>query len=179
MTSRAVWFLDKTSYHLDKYVFWAFGAALTLYSLVGAGWSWRLLVMPVLVFGGIWTWSFIEYSAHRWLFHGPMSNQHMLHHQYPESYVGVPNWLSIGIFILFFALLSLVIDTIFAAGLSVGIILGYLWYLKVHDRFHHSVGIFERPLVYLYGHHNRHHRSIMTNFGVSTRFWDNVFKTMG
>lgn len=137
--------------------------------------AWLFAALPLGVLG----WSFMEYALHRWLFHWGYRKQHFIHHDRPAAYVGVSSIGTLPLFAaLHFALLPL---GSIGQGLWVGFLAGYLIYIGVHDRFHHSV-IRKGDLLWPAFHrHQRHHhepRSHDRNFGVTSKLWDVVFGTL-
>jgi sterol desaturase/sphingolipid hydroxylase (fatty acid hydroxylase superfamily) len=105
---------------------------------------------------------------------------HGLHHASPLALIGTPTWMSVSI--LIFAVLIpawLSLGFTVADGLTVGVMLGYLWYGTVHHVIHHRAGDSSPYFNDLRAWHLRHHYSPKDgNFGVTTRFWDRVFGTV-
>ncbi|MGH7175147.1 MAG: sterol desaturase family protein, partial [Minisyncoccia bacterium] len=62
-------------------------------------------------------------------------------------------------------------------GLLVGLVMGYLFYIVVHDRIHHGNIREGSLLATLDANHEYHHRRFKANFGVTSPFWDHVFGT--
>lgn len=130
---------------------------------------------------GIATWTLAEYIFHRFVLHDfPFFGRlHDAHHADPTGYVGTPTWLSAAA-ILFGILLPLWWGTNFdlASGLTTGFMAGYLWYVGIHHAVHHWQ---IRQGTYLFcakRRHALHHFARQScNFGVSSGFWDRVFRT--
>src|SRR6266849_4802222 len=108
------------------------------------------VALPCVAIGAV-AWTIAEYAAHRWLYHARMPLWrvgHQMHHESPELLIGLP-W--------------------------------FLAAFTVHGVLHHSHHHWGRRAVWcrsLRVHHRIHHRLPSTNFGVTTRFWDDIFGTM-
>lgn len=137
---------------------------------------------------GLFIWSFTEYILHRFVFHFyPKSNWgkrihfifHGVHHDYPNDAkrLVLPPSASIPLALAFFFLFNeiLPVNTVYAFFL--GFISGYLVYDMAHYALHHAS--FKSPILKkLKQHHMLHHYSDSTRgFGVSSDFWDNVFRS--
>jgi sterol desaturase/sphingolipid hydroxylase (fatty acid hydroxylase superfamily) len=65
-----------------------------------------------------------------------------------------------------------------AAGFTAGMMLGYVWYVTAHYGIHHWT---IKPAGYLgrlkRRHALHHHFDDLGNFGVTSGFWDHVFRT--
>ena len=153
--------------------------------------SWLESVSETALFGrlewltslvvGVGLWTLVEYGVHRWLYHGVpfLIPLHDAHHDEPSAYIGAPPL--VGIVLIFFVIYfpaNSVSPTI-ASGLTSGMLLGYMGYQLVHHATH-----FWKPATgsYLYRarlHHSGHHyHQPIGNFGVTTAFWDKVFRTL-
>lgn len=141
-----------------------------------------------LVFLGLFTWTFIEYSLHRFLFHFPAKSKagkyfvflfHGLHHDDPNDptrlvFPPVPALLIFSLIFLFFSL--------FFQGAALylftsGFLIGYLCYDYIHFATHHfkmtsRVGKFLKKY-----HLQHHHLQAPVKYGVSSPLWDFVFGT--
>lgn len=146
-----------------------------------------LTFLAYIVFG-LFIWSFTEYVLHRFVFHFyPKSNWgkrihfifHGVHHDYPNDAkrLVMPPSASIPLALAFFFLFNAIlpVDTVFAFFL--GFITGYLAYDMGHYALHHAN--FKSPILKrLKQHHMLHHYSDSTKgFGVSSDFWDNIFRS--
>lgn len=142
----------------------------------------RLALLALLAVAGVLLWTLLEYLLHRFILHRlpVVRTLHALHHAEPVGLVGAPTMLSLplivgGVFVPAWSLLS----PGAAAGLTTGVMLGYLAYGGVHYWLHHRSTRHLPPLRRLKRHHAlHHHRDESCNFGVSTRFWDRVFGTL-
>ncbi|HEX7324249.1 MAG TPA: sterol desaturase family protein [Rhodanobacteraceae bacterium] len=128
---------------------------------------------------GLFAFSFLEYAAHRWLFHGntgPIKAGHDHHHDDPLGYDALPFFIPP----LFMCLLALLFSTALAPGyallLAGTIAAGYAAYGSSHVAMH--VHRFKSPLMRRWvGFHNIHHYHPDYNFGVTTGLWDVILGT--
>jgi sterol desaturase/sphingolipid hydroxylase (fatty acid hydroxylase superfamily) len=153
------------------------GAALALLA-AGARDSPAITVAALLA--GWLVGSLAEYAVHRFVLHGPAlaARVHARHHAAPAreqidplSYFG-PIVVAL---LAWAALHALGGGAALAGGLTAGLCLQYSWFRAVHRRMH-------RP-----GHrlasgrlahfHRGHHVDLRRNFGVTTPFWDRLFRT--
>jgi sterol desaturase/sphingolipid hydroxylase (fatty acid hydroxylase superfamily) len=172
--------------HLTRWVYYSDFVAYpaVLLALAGgafatlppAGW---LFWVPAFA-AGLLAWTLVEYIAHRvFLHHTPvLAALHEEHHRRPSAMIGTPIWISGallgGTVLALWALLG--VDL--ASGVGAGLVAGYLWYMVVHHTSHHTR---PDPASYLYRakrrHGLHHHGRRPGNFGVTTSFWDHVFRT--
>lgn len=131
----------------------------------------RFAIWPVVA--GFAVWTFAEYWIHRTLFHRVLRREHWLHHKRPGDYVAAPALLTSFLHLLVLA----VCLGLTGAGFFVGLELGYLLYIVMHDAIHHRK---HKPFGWLRRmaeHHELHHQGVEVNFGVSLHVWDKVFRT--
>lgn len=125
-------------------------------------------------------WTLVEYLLHRFVYHDmPIVKElHAMHHARPIDFVGSPLWTSLLGFSAVLLILSHFWTFQMASGATCGLIVGYIWYLVIHDAVHRwrvDGSSWIRPLRL---RHLRHHRSPTPgNFGVTTGLWDFVFAT--
>lgn len=134
-----------------------------------------------LVLAGFAAWTLLEYLVHRFVLHRYSSmgrRLHQLHHDRPNDPDAERSSLST-------PLLALPVGVLLigAAGwedgsaLFAGLLLGYLVFIAVHHAIHRwPIG----PNSWLYSaklRHLTHHRVENCNYGVTTNFWDIVFRT--
>jgi sterol desaturase/sphingolipid hydroxylase (fatty acid hydroxylase superfamily) len=137
---------------------------------------------------GLFVWSFTEYILHRFIFHFyPKSSLgkrihfifHGVHHDYPNDAkrLVMPPSASIPLALAFFFLFNAILPVNTVYAFFLGFISGYLIYDMAHYALHHAN--FKSPfLKKLKQHHMLHHYSDSTRgFGVSSDFWDNVFRS--
>jgi sterol desaturase/sphingolipid hydroxylase (fatty acid hydroxylase superfamily) len=146
------------------------------------------LASAALFLAGAAFWSLFEYFFHRFIFHfepeGAFQTRlqfvmHGVHHQYPQDKdrLVMPVTVSIPLAFLLLALFHLLMGTS-AWGFFSGFLAGYLTYDMMHYAIHHAKG-FDSPLLSkIRRHHLAHHfRDTRRGFGVSSPFWDAVFRT--
>ncbi len=150
----------------------------------------------VAIAGGLFFWSLLEYTLHRFVFHlprrGPLSTwlyltSHGVHHMYPDDpfrLVMVPS-ISGPLAVFFWAVFSnLMPDGVWQAAFA-GLVGGYLNYDYSHWATHYLKLSESGPLAPLAkivkGQRRRHMRHHFADhdlgYGVSTGFWDHVFRT--
>ncbi len=137
-------------------------------------------VGAVSVVAGFFVWTLVEYVFHRWLLHEwPwLRHLHDEHHQEPDALFGTPPLVGVIqiSFCVFFPLWF--VEPVTAAGLTAGMLAGYLAYISVHWATHHIHDPKTGYLIRARRRHMLHHyRAGQANFGVSTGFWDWVFGT--
>lgn len=154
------------------------------------------LITPALTAGqallwfgiGVISWSLFEYLLHRYLFHlvegaFPGSDRltyllHGVHHEYPNDAQRtlMPFAPKVIFSVVFFGLFYLIFGKV-GPFFSSGFLIGYYLYSMLHYAIHR----FKAPkgMKFLWTHHHLHHHLHSDKaFGVSSRFWDRVFKTM-
>lgn len=147
-----------------------------------------LLQLIYLGLVGMISWTLIEYSLHRFLFHFVNENKivqrfhymvHGVHHHYPKDegrlfMPPAPGYIIAAILFGFWYLIWGKLVFAFFPGFMVG----YLAYVFTHYAIHK----YKKPknaLGYIWDHHNLHHfKYPQKAFGVSSPLWDVVFGTM-
>jgi sterol desaturase/sphingolipid hydroxylase (fatty acid hydroxylase superfamily) len=156
--------------------------------------SWARRDLPSASIGGlfvagVFVWSLTEYLLHRWVFHWvndtPFARRfhfllHGVHHDFPndKDRLVMPLGASIPLGVVFFGAFCLLFGLRTAEPLFAGLVLGYLIYDGTHYAVHHFK---QRTRVgrYVKRHHMLHHHMDHDGgFGVSSPFWDLVFRTM-
>ncbi|MCX7114940.1 MAG: sterol desaturase family protein [Gammaproteobacteria bacterium] len=157
----------------------------SIYLMMGYG-HWAYKLMGIVL--GLFAWTLIEYLFHRFLYHfvahAPRAQRfnyiiHGIHHDDPrDAWRGVaPMVMSLGILALLAPLFMILVPAQFFCGFFVGFIVGYVFYEYSHYVMHHH------PHQHVYfkkmrKHHFLHHfKDTRMNFGVTTTFWDQVFRT--
>ncbi len=143
---------------------------------------------PLLFISGILVFTLVEYIMHRFIFHlQPKTEKqekfaytvHGVHHDYPKDKdrLAMPPPLSLILSVAFFGLYWMIMGN-FVFGFLPGFLIGYASYLWVHYMVH----AFKPPKNFfkvLWVHHGIHHYKDPHNaFGVSSPFWDVIFRTM-
>ena len=127
-------------------------------------------------------WTLVEYLMHRFaLHHIPyIKEMHDEHHVHESAPIGTPTYISLSLHIaLVFLPLLFVFGFPAASAATCGLMLGYLWYISVHHILHHWHPAHSGYLYRLKRRHALHHHfDGETNFGVTTGFWDQVFRTI-
>lgn len=126
------------------------------------------------IVAGFVAWTFAEYWIHRTLFHRTFRAAHWLHHDDPRGFVAVPAWLTTAFHTT--ALAASILGSV--SDGFIGFELGYLTYIVVHDRIHHTRRKPTGWLLHRWQLHMMHHNGkLEANFGVFTSVWDRVFRT--
>lgn len=126
-------------------------------------------------------WPLIEYFFHRWLMHGPVPvirKAHAEHHRHPRMTLMTPWYTHILVGVPMWAALAAITSGPVSALLTAGLYAGYTWFRLVHRIVHYHAQtlaprFFEKQLRV----HALHHARADWYFGVTTSFWDHVFKT--
>ncbi len=154
-----------------------FGILLILADLQSNGLDPIGIVLTILL--GIFLFSFIEYSFHRWLFHGSvkiMAQGHRAHHENPLGYDSLPFFLPALILLVLAGLFLLFMPAKYAFLLTGTICISYVTYGLSHFFIHHHH--FHNVLARNWAaNHHIHHHHVNTNFGVTTPLWDIVLGT--
>jgi sterol desaturase/sphingolipid hydroxylase (fatty acid hydroxylase superfamily) len=170
------------------------GTLALIYVPLSAFFVWRGIVAGLgvaalagLFVAGLFIWTLIEYLMHRFSFHFTPKGRagvffaymiHGVHHAFPEDsrrwvmppVVSVPVTLALAF--LAYLLIGRLYGPIVAGGAF-----GYLWYDLAHYAMHRGP-MKSRIGAALRSHHLRHHYALPERrFGVSTTFWDHVFRT--
>ena len=155
------------------------------------GTSW--LYIPVAFLIGLFVWTFMEYTLHRFLFHFKPRNKlqerisflfHGVHHAQPQckTRLVMPPAVSIPMGLAFYGLFYLVLNVIlgiphWVAPMFSAVLLGYLAYDITHYATHHF-RMRSGYLKFLKRYHMAHHfRDWNAAFGVTSPVWDKVFRT--
>jgi len=128
---------------------------------------------------GLFAFTFIEYAAHRWLFHGhtgPFEAGHDNHHRDPLGHDALPFFLPPIFMCALAAIFAMAIPAGYALLLAGMIAAGYAAYGLSHVVMH--TRRFKSPWMRRWaGFHNIHHYHPETNFGVTTGLWDVLLGT--
>src|SRR5690606_1148757 len=166
-------------------------AYLLYYSHASLGFSIGFIVS--LFFIAMLSWTLFEYFAHRYLFHYEAESKlgqrivyifHGNHHEYPRDRMRlfmppVPSVIFAGVvFAAIWGLSYLFTGTgNYAFIFFPGFVIGYLIYVSAHYAIHAFPP--PRGLKALWrNHHLHHYKYPEKGFGVSSTFWDIVFRTV-
>jgi 4-hydroxysphinganine ceramide fatty acyl 2-hydroxylase len=167
-------------------IFYGLGVILLAYTLYEG------FIAPgaslLLFFAGLLTFTLVEYLIHRYTFHMEANTPkkerlqyvlHGAHHDFPKdkTRLAMPPIVSILLAGTFFLIYRLILGK-FGIPFTGGFVAGYATYLCVH----YSVHAFPPPkniLRHLWIHHALHHyQQPHSAYGVSSPFWDFIFRTM-
>lgn len=141
-----------------------------------------------LFFAGMAFWSLTEYLLHRFIFHFPAKSNfgkkihfifHGVHHDYPSDSrrLVMPPSVSIPLAIIFYFLFLVIFGQSLMLPFFAGFILGYLFYDLTHYAIHHF-NMHSNIWLAIKNHHMLHHyQDEYKGYGVSTPFWDIIFRT--
>ena len=141
-----------------------------------------------LFVGGLAAWTLTEYLLHRFIFHYKAKSEfgkkihfvfHGVHHDYPSDSkrLVMPPSISIPLAVLFFFIFRLIFGEILMLPFFAGFILGYLFYDISHYAIHHF-NMHSKFWLAIKNHHMLHHyQDEYKGYGVSSPFWDYVFRT--
>jgi len=171
---------SKAAYTADFVVYSAAVVVMAGY-LAFAGPAGLRLEMLGTAVGGLVLWSVLEYLLHRFLLHGmePFRSWHAEHHDRPTALIGTPTIFSAGMIAAFVFLPALLlVDAWLAGALTLGVLSGYLAYTFTHHGLHHwraeSSWLKQRKLWHAKHHH---HAARPGCYGVTSSFWDHVFRS--
>jgi len=143
-----------------------------------------LIWLPI----GLFVWSLIEYSFHRFVFHFNAKSKlgkllvfllHGIHHQEPQdpSRLVMPPAASIIILALFYGGFYVIIGKNYIHPFFAFFLVGYLCYDYSHYATHHF-RCKGRVMKFLkHNHMAHHHITSKKRYGVSSPLWDYVFGT--
>jgi sterol desaturase/sphingolipid hydroxylase (fatty acid hydroxylase superfamily) len=141
----------------------------------------------ILFFCGLFFWTLFEYLMHRFIFHWVSDNpriqrisyvMHGNHHEFPRDkqrlfMPPVPSLIIASfLLVLMYAVMQKNVLVFFP-----GFILGYLIYGSMHYAIHAWNPPFKWMKPIWRNHHLHHYKSEEKGFGVSSHFWDKVFRT--
>ncbi|PWJ44362.1 sterol desaturase family protein [Sediminitomix flava] len=134
----------------------------------------------------LFTW--VEYAAHRFVYHMPETTQfrkdltykfHGVHHDFPKdkSRLAMPPIVSTVLASLLFVMFTFLMGN-WTYGFLPGFLTGYATYLLIHYIVH-SYRPPKNFLRVLWVHHGIHHyKDPERAFGVSSTLWDHIYGTM-
>jgi sterol desaturase/sphingolipid hydroxylase (fatty acid hydroxylase superfamily) len=171
--------LSRSAFFADFYFYPTAAVVFIVIALVSDLHQWQATILAVVT--GFCFWTFVEYLLHRYVLHHVkwVKVQHDVHHNDQKALVGTPTWFSFLVFLALVTMPAVLFSSIeLAAGFTAGMMLGYLWYVTAHYGIHHwhvrSSGYMSRLRR---RHALHHHFDELGNFGVTSGFWDYVFRT--
>jgi len=147
-----------------------------------------VLTILGLFISGILFWSLTEYLLHRFVFHFPAKTEfgkkihfifHGVHHDYPSDSkrLVMPPSVSIPLAVVFYFVFLFIFGQDLMLPFFAGFILGYLFYDITHYAIHHF-NMHSKFWLAIKNHHMLHHfQDEYKGYGVSTPFWDVIFRT--
>lgn len=177
---------SRTHISLPLIIFSVIAAGLIYYGVWNIGVSG--VTASVLFVVGFFSFTLLEYTAHRFFYHMETKTErqkeivykfHGVHHDYPKdkTRLALPPIVTIIIASVLFLIFKTLMGTA-VFGFLPGVLMGYTAYIGVH----YAVHAFRPPnniLKTLWVHHGIHHyKQSDRAFGVSSPFWDYIFRTM-
>lgn len=129
---------------------------------------------------GLLTWTLVEYCFHRWVYHKGETLAHaghLLHHDEPEALIGMPWFLTSAVMYSLWFIFGYLLALGSASSYVSGWLTGFFFYYTFHHVIHHQFNPKSSWYRKLRAHHKIHHQIPESNFGVTNRFWDQVFGT--
>lgn len=143
-----------------------------------------------LFFGGYFFWTLMEYCIHRFVFHheftSPLGKRihyiaHGIHHDYPNDSLRLvmPPAINLSLATIFYWLFyAAIADKGMTAAFFSGFTFGYMVYDLMHFASHFFNFKWKWFQLIKRSHLLHHYREPNSGFGLSTVFWDRVFRTM-
>ncbi|VAW75353.1 hypothetical protein MNBD_GAMMA12-2795 [hydrothermal vent metagenome] len=175
---KTAFFSSKLNYWLELVFDIVFLAALLAYTIITFEFTMYEILGSILV--GVVIWTLLEYFFHYWMFHASpfraFRRGHAKHHVDPKGFDALPFFLPAMIFSAIAYGLYLVMPVHLALLITNVIVAGYFYYGLIHVAIHHV----ERDNIFLdrlKAYHELHHQVPSKYFGVTTSFWDIIFRT--
>jgi sterol desaturase/sphingolipid hydroxylase (fatty acid hydroxylase superfamily) len=178
--------LSRTHISVPLIIFFSYSGGLLYWNITHTSISVVATVGMFMV--GLLFFTWVEYLAHRYIFHMPTYTKfrekfqytvHGVHHEFPKDKdrLAMPPLLSITISTVLLLLFRLMMGDLVFAFLP-GFLTGYAAYLSVHYMVH----AYQPPknfLKYMWINHGTHHyKNGEMVFGVSSPLWDYIYGTM-
>lgn len=178
--------LSRTHIAIPLTVFLVYASSLLYWSITHTSLS--AWTTAGLFFFGFFSFTWVEYMVHRYIYHIATYSEfrkrfqykaHGVHHEFPKDKdrLAMPPLLSITISTILLLVFRLVMGDFTFAFLP-GFLVGYAFYLSVHYMVH----VYQPPksfLKFLWVNHSVHHyKNGEVVFGVSSPLWDYVYGTM-
>jgi len=161
--------VDPRQYRIAVGVNCLLGLAFAFHLIHGAS---RSTVAAVAL--GLVVYTFGEYAYHRWIAHGLLWRYQAVHHDGPDDRLITPPWYAglLCVAVVWPALAALM-NPASASGVFLGATVAHL-YADLQHALCHRTATRGR----LRAHHGRHHDDPTVNFGLTTRLWDRLFRTL-
>jgi len=172
--------LTRIGYYSDFFVYPVLIAVLGAEGVTHAG-AKEAVTHIAIFLGSLALWTLLEYILHRFVLHHLpwIREMHEQHHREVRALVGTPIWISVTLIVCFvFLPVFWLTDFATASVATSGFMSGYLWYVSVHHMAHHWHPAHSGYLYSIKRNHAMHHTDEANNFGVTSLFWDRVFRTM-
>lgn len=179
--------LSRTHISIPLSIFAIYSSSLLYWSVTHTSLSAGVTVVMFVL--GFFAFTWVEYMAHRYLFHMNTSTEsrqklqytiHGVHHEFPKDKdrLAMPPLLSVTISTVLLFLFRLIMGD-FVFSFLPGFLTGYAFYLSIHYMVH----AFPPPKNFfkvLWVNHSIHHyKEGEFVFGVSSPLWDYIYGTMG
>lgn len=135
------------------------------------------------------SWTLTEYCLHRFVFHYHPKTKtgkriffllHGVHHDYPRdsNRLVIAPIVSIPLCVFFYTLYYFLIGPVYVNPFFAFYVAGYLFYDMTHYAIHHLN--FKSGFWFVMKQHHaiHHYKDADNGYGVTTKFWDHVFRTM-
>jgi sterol desaturase/sphingolipid hydroxylase (fatty acid hydroxylase superfamily) len=138
---------------------------------------------------GLVFWTLAEYLLHRFVFHFEPDTRwgrrlhfiiHGVHHDYPHDPMRLvmPPSVSVPLATLVFLGFRLVLGTAWSLPFFAGFLIGYLIYDMTHFHIHHHRSDNKVSLALRRYHYRHHFQQSDRGYGVTSSFWDRIFRTV-
>jgi sterol desaturase/sphingolipid hydroxylase (fatty acid hydroxylase superfamily) len=138
---------------------------------------------------GLVGWSLTEYLLHRFVFHFEPDTRwgrrlhfiiHGVHHDFPHDPMRLvmPPSVSVPLALLFYFGFHAAFGPEWSLPAFAGFLLGYLIYDMTHFHLHHHRSKNRISLALRRYHYRHHFQQSDRGFGVTSGFWDHVFRTV-
>jgi len=134
----------------------------------------NLLLEALVAMGAFVTFTCIEYFYHRHVAHRFDKTYHLAHHRGQIDQSRYAAWVVIASVIP----ITLLVPAGVLRGLMIGSLGEVCLFIAIHYLFHSNVNVPIQLYARLKQHHKAHHQNPRYNFGVTTRMWDQLFKTI-
>jgi len=176
--TKSSFFASKLNYWLEVTFDVLFLVGLLAYTIVTFEFAILEIVASIVV--GVTIWTLLEYFFHYWMLHASpfraFRRGHAKHHVEPRGFDALPFYLPVLIFSVIAYALHFILAVHIALLITTVIVAGYFYYSLVHLAIHHV----KRDNFFLNrmkAYHELHHQKPGKYFGVTTSFWDIIFRT--